>query len=154
ASSGISSAPDWAGATAGTSNRASVPRTAWWCRRMRQTPVEGRAVGRLFSVPSLGPHPLDQDAGRLRAHHPGVGQLAGAQLLAQLPAADVHLLVPLRGALVNQADPAQLLVEGREADLHRLDQQLALQLVELALRRQAVPDVLAVVVRSVGVLAA
>src|SRR5262249_12152743 len=72
-------------------------------------------------------HALDQDAGRLRPHHPRVGQLARPQLLAQLPAADRHLLVTLGRTLVDQADAAQLLVERREADLHRLDFQVALE---------------------------
>src|SRR5262249_16417042 len=114
---------------------------------------------RIFSSPtvscrSLPLHALDEDPRRLAAHDPRVRQDAGPQLLPQFPAADGPLLVALRTALIDQPHPAQLLVERREADLHRLDEQLALQFVELPLRRQAVPDVLAVVVGGVGVLAA
>src|SRR5262249_571688 len=74
----------------------------------------------------LALHALDEDARRLRTHDPRVGQLPGAELLAQLPPTDRHLLVPLRPVLIHQADAPQLLVEGGEADLHRLDEQLAL----------------------------
>ena len=123
-----------------------APAACGFARPMRSRKRRNRGL--------LALHALDQNLRRLRPHDARVGQFAGAQLLAQLAAADRHLLVALRPVLVDQADAAQLLVEGREADLHRLDQQLALQLVELALRGQAVPDVLAVVVGGVGVLAA
>src|SRR5262249_57039229 len=70
---------------------------------------------------SLRLHALDQDARRLGAHDALVGQLAGAQRLAEVAAADRDLLLSLRPVLVDQPDAAQLLVVGREADLHRLD---------------------------------
>src|SRR5437016_13837443 len=92
-------------------------------------------------------HALDQDAGRLRPHHARVGQDARTQLLAQLPPADRHLLVAPGGTLVYQAHPADFFVVSREPHLDGLDEQLALQLVELALGGQAVPDVLAVLER-------
>src|SRR5262245_39504784 len=117
----------------------------------RRRPPHSKSAAGSWSTPL---HAFDEDAGRLRTHDALVGQFSLAQLLAQLPAADRYLLEAPRPVLIDQADPAQLLVEGREADLHRLDQQLALQLVELALGRQAVPDVRAVVIRCVGVLAA
>src|SRR5260370_14228663 len=100
------------------------------------------------------PHTFNQNLRRLRAHDAGIGELAGAEFFAQLAAADRYLLVALGSAVIDQADPAQLLVICRETNLHRLDQQLALELVELALGGQAVPDVFAVVIRGVGVLAA
>src|SRR5438874_11658129 len=65
------------------------------------------------------PHPLDQHPRRLRPHDAVVWQLALAQLLAQLAAADRHLLVSLRSAFLDQPDPAQLLIERCEADLDR-----------------------------------
>src|SRR5262245_32022372 len=103
---------------------------------------------------SLALHALNEDAGRLGAQDARVGQDAGSQFLAQLAAADRYLLVALRAPFIDEADAAEFLVECGEANLHRLDQQFAFQLVELPLRRQAVPDVLAVVERGVGVLAA
>src|SRR5947207_11094159 len=49
---------------------------------------------------------------------------------------------------------SQLLVERGEADLHRLDEQFALEIVELALGGKAIPDVGAIVVGGVGMFAA
>src|SRR5262249_5041121 len=67
-------------------------------------------------VRALRLHPFDEHAGRLRPHDPRVGEFALAELLAQLAAADGDLLVPFRGALLDQPDAAELLVKRREAD--------------------------------------
>src|SRR5262249_39724771 len=57
-------------------------------------------------------HVFDEDLGSLRAHDARVGQHAGAEFFAKLPAADRDLLVPLGGTFLDQSHPAQLLVEG------------------------------------------
>jgi hypothetical protein len=52
------------------------------------------------------------------------------------------LCVPLRCALVHQADPSKLFIEGRETDLDWLDEQLPFELIELPLSRETIPDIL------------
>src|SRR2546422_429255 len=99
---------------------------------------------------STCPHAFNQNLRGFGPHDPRVGQHACTQFLPQLAAANRHLLVALRSALIDQADATQLLVKGREAYLDRLDLEIAFELVEFALRRQTVPDVLAVVERRVG----
>jgi len=62
-------------------------------------------------------------------------------------------LYPL-GAHYRRGQPAKLLVEGGEADFTGWMSNSPFSSSNFALRRQAVPDVLAVLVGSVGVLAA
>src|SRR5207249_1454238 len=78
-------------------------------------------------------HALNQDPRRFRAHDARVWQDARAKFFAQFPATDRYLLVAFGSALIHQAHPAQLFIKGRETDLDRLNQEFALELVELAL---------------------
>src|SRR5262249_41652909 len=96
----------------------------------RDKPVGSAAS---FKTPLARLHSLNQNLRRLGPHDAGVGQDAGAELLAQLPPADRDLFIAFRPILIDQANAAQLFIKGREADLHRLNEQLPLQLVELAL---------------------
>src|SRR6185312_6948320 len=68
-----------------------------------------------------------EDAGGFGAHDAGVGEFAARQLRPQIRTADVYRLPPLRSVLLDEPYLAQFRVIGREADLHRLDQQFALQ---------------------------
>src|SRR5262245_3979241 len=81
-------------------------------------------------------HPLDENLGRLGTDNAWVGHFAGAELGAEVPAADRNLLVTLGAVLVHQTDAAQFFEICREADLDRLDLQITLEFVELALGRQ------------------
>src|SRR5262249_30132317 len=100
---------------------------------MAHLPRQFYHAGACVAASGLRLHPLDEHLRRLRAHDPRVRQLALAELLAQVASADRHLLVTLRGAFLDQPDSSKLLVERCEADLHWLDLQVALQLIELPL---------------------
>src|SRR5579864_1399582 len=114
----------------------------------------GAITGPARRLSSSALHLLNQNLRRLRPHHALIRQFAVAEFLAQIAAADGDLLETLRAILIHQAHAAKFGKVGGEADFHRLDQQFAFEFIELALGGQTVPDVFAVVIRGVGMLAA
>src|SRR5690606_11407492 len=96
----------------------------------------------------------DEDRTRFRADDARIGGLAADKLLAQDAPRDGHGLPSLRRVLLDQAAAAEFLVVGGEADIDRADGELAVDLLEDLLRVEIAPDVRAVKVRRVGVLAA
>src|SRR6266481_1118156 len=101
-----------------------------------------------------GLHAFNQDSRRLRSHDARVGQFAGSELFTEIASADADLLVAFGSTFIHQAHASQLLIVGRESDFYRLNEKLTLELVEFSLGGEAVPNIFAVVIGGVGVLAA